>query len=179
MSYTNPDEAIVRLHHVARRNQGVGARNALAALARSDPLLLSLLLSRLTRSGPEGTRTRRVDALIFLDIAGAALFTTSWSTSKPLITQTQVAGQLTAGWALAFSQLEYKDWASSAHEWLRHAAKDYADRHALLDALVAGADQRPDLLSKLFGMAHRGEFRDALSGLLLEKINAAQGVELI
>ncbi len=180
MSYTNPDEAVVRLHHLARRHLEVGARDALAALARSDPVLVNLLLSRLiSLTGRSSRNIRRADARIFLDIADATLFTSSWPTSKPLIMQARMTGQLAAGWTLPFSQLEFEEWSLPAHRWLCHAAGDDANRSLLLDVLVNGAAGRADLLSALFGMAHRGEFRDVIASPLLEKISTAQGVKLI
>ena len=176
MAVTHPEQALVRLHHVVRRYpEQADARQMLTGLASSDPWLLSYFLHR-----PGGIRSERApdtDADLFLGIADAGLFTTRWPASR-LIVQRQIADDLAAGWTLAFTRLPVEMWAPSAHEWLRHAAEDDVYRHSLLDVLVDGAGRRADLLSRLFGMAHRAEFRDVISRPLLMKISAAQGVDL-
>jgi hypothetical protein len=178
MAYTHPDEALVRLHHVARRHpkRNVGARDALAGHARSDLQLLVLLLSRLTSA--YAATTQQADASIFLDIADAPLFTARQPTSKPPIAQGDIARQLTAGWTLAFTWLATEEWASRAHGWLRCAAEDEANRHILVDVLIDGARQTPAVLSQLYGIAHRAAFRDVIADVVLKKISAVQGVEL-
>jgi len=177
MAGTHASEALVRLHHLARRHpRRVGARDALAALARGDHWLMSLLLSRLTRRSPEAGLT--TDAEIFLTIADASHFTRRPSTGQPLIRQSQVASQLTAGWALAFTRLPSEQWASQATDWLHCAAEDNANRHVLVDVLVEGAREITAVLPKLYALAHRGAFRDVITGLVLTKISAIQGIEL-
>jgi len=42
----------------------------------------------------------------------------------------------------------------------------------------AGVKPDSTQLSRLFAMAHRAEFRDAIARPLLKKISAAQGVDL-
>jgi hypothetical protein len=174
MADSYPEQAVVRLHHVARRYPGHDdARATLAVLASSDPWLLRYYLGRLGRT--RSAKARQADADLFLDISDARLFTTRWPDSK-LIAQHQIRGLVTAAWALALAQLDCQDWALAATGWLRCAAEDGANRSALLDVLVDGARQRGDVFSKLFGMAHRSEFREVISGPLLDKINEAQGV---
>jgi TIR domain len=177
MPYTHHDEALVRLHHIARRHpRGVGARDALTELACSTPRLLSLLLSRLTRRSPE--EAWETDAVIFLDIADASRFTRHWGDGQPLIGQDQIAGQLAAGWALAFTRSSDDDWASPVGDWLRCAAGDDVNRHLLLGVLIDGARQAPTVLPQLYWLARRAAFRDVIADLVLEKMSAAQGVEL-
>jgi hypothetical protein len=178
MACTHPDEALVRLHHVARRHpkRNVGARDALASHARSDLQLLVLLLSRLTSA--YAVTTQQADASIFLNIADAPLFTARQPTSEPLITQGDIARQLTAGWTLAFNWLPTEEWASRAHDWLRCAAEDEANRHVLVDVLIDGARHTPVVLSQLYGIAHRAAFRDVIADVVLNKISAVQGVDL-
>jgi hypothetical protein len=176
MAYTHADEALVRLHHLARRHpRRVGARDALAELARSDPWLLGLLLSRLTRRSLETAWEK--DADIFLDVADASHYTSHSPTGQPLIEQGQVPHQLTAGWALAFRR-PGKEWASHARDWLRCAAEDETNRHLLVDVLVDGARQDAAVLPQLYGIAHRAAFRDVIADLVLTKISAVQGVQL-
>lgn len=176
MTKTHPRQALVRLHHVVRRYPAHPvARETLTELAISDPWLLSYFLARL--AGPRSEWAQSADAGLFLDIADAHLFTTRWHASR-LITQRQIADDLAAGWALAFTRLPAETWGPAANTWLRFAADNDTDRDALLDVLVGGADGRADLLSRLLGMAHRIEASEAISLPFLEKISAAQGVSL-
>jgi hypothetical protein len=169
-----PEQAVVRLHHVARRYPGhEDARTTLADLVRSDPWLLRYYLARLGRT--PSVKGRQADAGLFLDICDARLFTMPWPASA-LLAQQRIRGQVTAAWGLALARLDYQDWAEAAGNWLRCAAEDDAYRSVLLDVLVDGARQRPDAFSKLFGLAHRAEFREVISDPLLDKINEAQGV---
>jgi hypothetical protein len=175
MSDTHPEEALVRLHHIARRHpRRVGARDALIELACADPWLLTLLLSRLTAANPDITWT--ADADIFLDVANTALLIFRWPDSRPLIAQGQVVNQLQAGWRLAFTKLSYAAWAPAAQEWLFHAAQDGANQQVLLDVLIDGAEKHADVLSGLFGLVHRAGFRAEFVSQVLSKINTALGV---
>jgi hypothetical protein len=175
MADAYPEQALVRLHHVVRRRpEQTSARQTLIELACSAPWLLSYFLYRLAET--QSLRAPDTDARLFLDIANAGLFTTHWTASR-LIARRRIAGSLAKGWALAFARLSAETWVPAAREWLRHAAEDDANRDALLDVLVAAAGERADLLSRLFGVAHRAEFRDAISRPLLKKISAAQGVD--
>ncbi|HXT94032.1 MAG TPA: hypothetical protein VN714_32780 [Trebonia sp.] len=176
MASTHPEQAIVRLHHVTRHYpEQTVARETLTGLASSDPWLLSYFLARVADARTE--EVQRTDATLFLDIADASLFTTRWPASR-LIAQRQVVNHLAGGWALTFTWLPPETWAPVAREWLRSAANDSANRGVLLDVVVVGAKQRGDLLSALFGMAHRAEFRDVIADPLLERISAAQGIRL-
>jgi hypothetical protein len=177
MSATHPAEALVRLHHVARRYPPeVGARDALTQLARSKPWLLTLLFSRLTRWNPE--KAWKGDAAIFLDLAVPVHFTDQSQTRQKLIAQEQVAQQLAAGWALAFVRLSPADWAPRANDWLSRAAEDDANRHLLIGVLIDGARRAPGVLPQLYGLACHGPFSDIIADPVLTKISAIQGVEL-
>jgi len=177
MFQTHPGEALVRLHHLARRHpQRTDIWNALVDVVYDNRPLLRLLLSRLTEGPFE--RTRAVDARIFLYIADPARLTARQSTSQSPIMQNDIARQVTAGWTLAFTQLMDTEWASRAGDWLRHAAEDGTRRHALLDVLIKGGESAPAVLPKLYGLAHRSPFRDVIADLVLSQISAVQGVEL-
>jgi hypothetical protein len=178
MSFTHPDEALVRLHHIARRNRRrVRAADALVDLVRADPRLLRLLLTRLTDGDP--ATAWAADPGIFMSIADASSHFTGRSSGwQPLITQRQVARQLTAGWTLVFTRLTDADWHDRARDWLDRAAADEANRRALVNVLVEGARPVPAVLPPLYGLAHRAAFRDAIAPVVLAKISAIQGVEL-
>ena len=177
MADTHPAEALVRLHHIARRHQrSVGAHDAMTDLARTAPWLLSLLLSRVTRRSPEAAW--EADADIFLDISDVSNYADRPPTGQPLIEQDQVTHQLAAGWALAFARLPPEVWVSRVHDWLRRAAEDEASQRVLVDVLVNGARDTASVRPQLFGLAHRAPFRNAIADLLLTKISNIQGVEL-
>ena len=184
---THPDEAMVRLHHLARRAyQSVPhkaldyrseAHKALADLVRADPRSMRQMLTRIA-DPPLDTRTWKVDSWLFLDIAYPWTLAELGDRGRPLITESAITNQLSRGWALVFGEQPLESWTPYATDWLRCASAVAEHRHALLDVLVDGAGRRAHLLSKLFGMADRAEFRDPISAVLLKKITAAQGVEL-
>jgi hypothetical protein len=176
MTETHPGEALVRLHHLARRHPGrTDIWDALADVVYGDWRLLRLLLARLADRPFE--RTLAVDARIFLHVADPARLGVRGTTDQPLIAHPDVSRQLAAGWALAYTRLHGEAWASRAGEWLGCAAEDNANRPRLVDLLVDGA-RSPTVLAQLYWLARRAAFSDVIADLVLEKISAAQGVEL-
>lgn len=176
MVVSHPDEALVRLHHVARRERGTLAREALVGLASGDRRLLRQMLSRLTDTSPERTKPP-VDADLFLELADPAALTKADPRNHALMDDTDVLRQLTEGWNLAFANPSHEAWQPFATRWLIHAAKDGLHRHALLDVLVGGGGPHTSVLARLYAMTRGPELRQAVSDLLLEKINVAQGVQ--
>ena len=177
MTRTHPGEALVRLHHLARRHpERTDIWDALADVVYGNRPLLRLLLFRLTDVPFEMTRT--VDARIFLHVADPGRLTARQPTSPPPITESDVAPQLAAGWALAFKRLPSAEWADRAGDWLRCAAEDDTNRHPLLNALIEAGRPATAVLPQLYGLAHRAPFRDVIADLVLNQISAVQGVEL-
>lgn len=177
MLRTHQEEALVRLHHLARRHSGrFDIWDALADTAYGNEPLLRLLLSRLTNGQSDTTRT--VDARIFLHVADPARLTTRESTSHSPVVPSDVVGQLAAGWALVFTLLPGTEWASRASDWLRCAAEDEPNRHPLLSVLIEGGRSATSVLPQIYGLAYRAPFRDLIADLVLNQISAAQGVEL-
>jgi hypothetical protein len=176
MAETHAAEALVRLHHLARRHPGrTDVRDALAEVAHRDQWLLRLLLSRLANG--RSSAMQETDARIFLDTVDALSTDFRWA-SQPLIARGDTARQLAAGWALAFTCLPADEWASRVYDWLRRSVEDEANRHALVDVLVEGARQIPAVFPQLYGVAHRAPFGDVIADVVLTKISAVQGVEL-
>jgi hypothetical protein len=177
MTRTHPAEALVRLHHLARRHpERTDIWDALVDLVYGNGPLLRLLLTRLTDRPFETTWT--VDARIFLHVADPARLTAPRPTSQPPIAQSDVTRQLAAGWTLAFTRLPRTEWASYVSEWLRCAAEDDINRHALLNVLIGGGRPATAVLPQLYGLAHRAPFRDVIADLVLKQISAVQGVGL-
>jgi hypothetical protein len=177
MTRTHPGEALVRLHHLARRHpERTDIWDVLVEVVYDNRRLLRLLLSRLTERPFETTLT--VDARIFLHVADPARLTARQPTRQPPIAQSDVTRQLEAGWTRAFTRLPVTEWASRASDWLRYAAMDSATRHPLLNVLIEGGRPATAVLPQLYGLAHRAQFRDEIADLVLNQIAAVQGVEL-
>jgi hypothetical protein len=177
MTRTHSGEALVRLHHLARRHpERTDIWDALTDVVYSNGSLLRLLLARLADRPFETTRA--VDARIFLHVADPARLTARQPTSQAPITQSDLTRLLAAGWTLAFTRLPDTEWASRASDWLRCAAEDDARRRPLLNVLIEGGRPATAVLPQLYGLAHRAPFRDVIADLVLNQISAAQGVEL-
>ncbi|MFI6517303.1 hypothetical protein ACIBF1_17235 [Spirillospora sp. NPDC050679] len=176
ISIRHPDEALVRLHHLARRERGTSsAREALLWLTHQDRRFLRQLLPRLTESNPE-TRHHATNIELFLELADPAVLTKPGRSGRPLIVGKTIRAQLTAGWELSFATSPHESWAPLAWRWLGHAAADPLHRHDLLDVLVAGGARRMDILSRLYVMSLGRDLRPVLSDLVRQKIENAQGL---
>jgi hypothetical protein len=177
MTQTHPAEALVRLHHLARRHQKrMDIWDVLVVVVYGNEPLLRLLLSRLTNGPPETTRA--VDARIFLHVADPARLTARQLANQSPIAQSDIARQLVEGWTLAFTRLPGTEWASRASDWLRCAAEDDTYRLPLLNALIEGGRQAPAVLPQLYGLAHRAPHLEVIADLVLNHISAVQGIEL-
>jgi hypothetical protein len=176
MVATHPDEALVRLHHVARRERGTTAREALLGLVRGDRRFLRQILRRLTdptRRFADPELMRR-DLDLFLDIANPAILTDPGRRHRALIDDGTVRQQITDGWTSAFMRPTDDTWRSQATQWLDHSAADLRHRHALLDVLVEASRQHTPVLARLYALARSTEPRAVISDALLRKIDAAQ-----
>lgn len=171
MARSHPEEALVRLHHLARRERQTTARQALADLVNGDRWLLRLMLSRLT--GNRSARIRRADAELFLE------FTRPEMLPGMLIGEATVRGHLVTGWRLAFEELTPVMWEERAAEWLHHAGTDTTYQEEFLDVLVEGGRSRTDALARLFVITMRDtRIPTATRELLVRKIDAVQGLQL-
>jgi hypothetical protein len=148
MAVTHPDEAMVRLHHVARRKPDSQAHAALVGLVRDDPRFLRQMLKRLT--DPDRAQWA-VDIDIFLELANPQDLTTSGG--RPLINRPSVAEQLMIGWQRAFNSEEGR-WIPYARRWLACAAEDEDNRGVLLEVIIGGAGRNMPVLARLYRLAH-------------------------
>ncbi|GGL20526.1 hypothetical protein Sme01_55370 [Sphaerisporangium melleum] len=169
----HPDQAVVRLHHMARRERGSRACMALAELIGSDRRCLQYLLHRIT--SPE-LRRLPVDADLFLRVAVPDMFTNLRRHDRAPIDQKLVREHVETAWSLAFSYIPYDVWATRAREWLVLAGEDERHRDALLDVLVAGGAEQTSVLARLFDMTRDRPLRESIRELLLWKIDIAQGL---
>ncbi|MBG0829020.1 hypothetical protein HS041_14700 [Planomonospora sp. ID67723] len=182
----HPDQALVRLHHLARRETGTAhARDALAQIVGSDTQLRIWMLKRLVhRLQSENERWRRFDADLFLELADPIPLTAPGPHAHSPLSDPGVQEQLTAGWHLVFLLCSYEVWRPQAQHWFRAALEDEAHRGPLLDVLIRGGGQRTDLLAPLYVAARDlasssadGQERSALfTGLVRQKIDTVLGL---
>ncbi|GGO30968.1 hypothetical protein [Microbispora bryophytorum] len=187
MAVHHPHEAVVRLHHMARR-EGQGttrARDALTRLVRADRRLLRLMFDRLDYQF-SGNSTYKADPDLFLELADPGLLTATKGGSRSLVTQEAVRKQLTNGWDVVFGRRPEDTWSPAARRWLLAAGAGGPYQDALLDVLIDGGARRTDVLARLYVMASELErslpppdesdvrFRDRV----LQKINIVQGVQV-
>jgi hypothetical protein len=128
LAHTHPEQAMVRLRHLAGNARGeVGdtARNALVELTNDDRILLELLW-RLA-SGKES------DAILFLRIADPERLLGGTS----VIDDRTVQAQLTKAWASVVDRPR-EFWAERACDWFGAHTRD-PSAEALLDVLVGAA----------------------------------------
>lgn len=178
---THPDQAMVRLHHLARRERGsTPALDALCALVATSSRLRRRMLDRLTRHSPFPAD----DARLFLRICDPVPLTDLGGAPRALVDEDYVQGCVTSGWRAVFARLPQPHWQPYAQHWL-HTASDADDHHdLLLDLLVDAAGQNGTHLAALYSVARSAEPTTsggsargvATTDHLLQKISAAQGL---
>ncbi|MFI0773868.1 hypothetical protein [Streptomyces sp. NPDC021212] len=181
MAVRHPDEAMVRLHHLARREvRSTTAREALLQLIRADHRLRRLMLFRLARDLVD--HDWPLDAELFLRLAEPGPLLDPGTRLRPLLAETGVRSQLITGWGAVFRRRPHQDWAERVQDWLLAAWEHGRHRDALLDVLVEGGGERGDVLGRLYVLtrdwAHAPpegpDCRTPLVDLLFDKINTAQ-----
>ena len=131
----HPQQAIVRLHHIARRRDDV-AQSAQSALLRlaDDRRVLRRLLARLVDPERSDLREPR-DRALFLAAADPARLLTRNSSGRPLLAEVGLRRALVRGWADSLRYGSRAEYEEPVRRWLEAcAARCVAD---LLDILVA------------------------------------------
>ncbi|MET7938364.1 hypothetical protein [Streptomyces sp. NPDC005322] len=178
----HPDQALVRLHHLARRERRTTrARDALCRLVQEDHRLRRRMLHRLVSSPTSWP----ADIDLFLQTSDPAALTRLGGRARPLLDENVVREQLTAGWGMVFGRLPLSAWAKNVRHWLHTACSDEHHAGPLLDVLVSGAAGRGEVFGALYATARRAELTapggrkhgSVLTDLLLRKISAAQGIQ--
>lgn len=178
---THPDQAMVRLHHLARRERGATpALDALCELVATSSRLRRRMLDRLTRqSFPSAA-----DARLFLRICDPVPLTDPGGAPRALVDERYVQECVTSGWREVFAELPQPYWQPYAQRWL-HTASDAGDhRDLLLGLLVNAAGRNGGHLAALYSAARAAEPTTAggaargvaTTDHLLQKISAAQGL---
>ncbi|CAM5483420.1 hypothetical protein SFUMM280S_05028 [Streptomyces fumanus] len=172
MALTHPDQALVRLHHLARRARGpvaANARQAVLDLAGSDERLYRQMLDRLA----------------------AGLADDRWPTDRTLFTEladplrglgfATVRASLIACWRSVLRR-PVETWAAPVRDWLT-AGVDLRHRRLVLPVLAAAAATDTRVSGRVYRVAldweragHSDE-RAATVRDLLRTIDAAQGLD--
>ena len=114
-----PEQALVRLHHRARRETGdesPTARSALLSLTSQSRVLLRLLLDRLVT----GFDSFTVDLNLFLEAVDPWQLTDTTTRSQPLAADATVRSHLVRGWHTAMSRRPDLAWPT-VRSWLQTA----------------------------------------------------------
>lgn len=189
LAESHPDQALVRLHHLARRKGDTGAlgRDALAAFVAEDDRRMRRLLMRI--ANPNGTQNPD-DVSAFLRVTDAPRLTSQTRRSRPLITSSRVAEHLAAGWHLVLdlgpspeALARLGDWFQAAAagrergrilDVLANAATDFTTASRLEAAACAWATATPD--DELPGGPGRAH-RMALARQLISELDRQHGVD--
>ena len=145
MSVYYPEQAVVRLHHLAR-GEPPGrrpARDALLGFVAQDPGLLRYLLYRLVVFPSTRPGHREFDVRLFLDLT-----TVPARPPHAFLRGPSTRGWLTVCWTDVFQHAKNKTWRPYLERWI--TAADTADdpaiiRHALDVLIAAAADDYPAL----------------------------------
>ncbi|MEO3810228.1 hypothetical protein ABGB17_14600 [Sphaerisporangium sp. B11E5] len=184
MAVRHPYEAVVRLHHLARRERSTRAHGELAKLVREDRRLMRLMLDRLTFQF-NGSNNYRADPGIFLYLADPEVLSDQGNRARSLLAIRFVRDQVTTCWTAVFTKWSEDGWIPSVRRWLLTAGHDGAHRDVLLDILVDAAVHRADIHARLYVMA--GEVERSLPTAqepgarlrdrVVHRIYAVQGVK--
>ena len=98
MAVLHPEKAVVRLHHLARRERGgTHARDALTDLALGEARLHRLMLERLARDLVK-ERLWETDINLFLDYVDPDALVRMEVRTRAVIAESALRGELTSGW---------------------------------------------------------------------------------
>ncbi|MCX4686992.1 hypothetical protein OG401_22260 [Kitasatospora purpeofusca] len=179
MARTHPDQALVRLHHLARRAGRSGAvaqevRETLYELVRQDRRLYLKLLIRFG-DGMAALRADTADIRLFQDLVG-----------EPPPTRWVPDEALAVTWAKVLTVARREQWSEGVQRWLTVARTDPQTGERLLDVLIAAAGAQPERFTGLYLTAHEWvadgprdgrSARAEVASRFWQKIDIAQGIE--
>ncbi|MFB6888030.1 hypothetical protein ACFCX4_01775 [Kitasatospora sp. NPDC056327] len=176
MARTHPDQALVRLHHLARRTRANGpaeVRETLFELVRQDRRLYVKLLARFW-DGLAARGESSVDVRLFLDLVGEP--PSRRSVPDPVLIDT---------WARILALPGREQWVPTVHRWLSVARMQPRTGDRLMDVLVSAARQQPARLTALYlagrewvadGPREERSARAGTAARFWQKIDSAQGI---
>ncbi|ACU76352.1 conserved hypothetical protein [Catenulispora acidiphila DSM 44928] len=175
---THPDQALVRLHHLARRSGRIGemACETLAVQLAQDRLLrlIRLLLFRMV----EHPNDR--DPAIFVHVIDPHLLIDWRGRARPLAAEPAVRTQLALAWRATLAK-QPRGWQEQLDSWLIAAANRSGSE--LLLAILAEAPDDLAARSRLhaaavaWAAARGGAW--SVADALLERVNDAQGFSFV
>ncbi|WP_329032308.1 hypothetical protein OIE71_05065 [Streptomyces sp. NBC_01725] len=183
MAVSHPNAAVVRLHHLARReDQGTSAREALLHLAREDRRLSRRMLARVASAlSPAAgefptARFRQQDLILFLEHSAPEPLVDAGTRTHSLIHEPTVRNDLTRGWTEVFRDVPAGRWTPYAEKWFAAACALPLVADLMLDTLITACERRGDRL----GMLHRAARSWATSSQIPDKnIRALPGRILV
>lgn len=174
LAQTHPEQALVRLHHLARR-QGGAAVGAVITLVDDDRLFVRLLERLADAFGR--IKYRGVDIELFRTLADPRRLTAD---TGPLIARSEVNAALVVGWQTLLSGATAL-WLQRLRGWLDVAAEG-PYRDLLLTVLIEACRDRPSLYGRLYVTAYRwvreSAGRAATANELTARIDAACGFDM-
>ncbi|MFF9150076.1 hypothetical protein ACF1BN_35055 [Streptomyces sp. NPDC014861] len=169
---SHPDQALVRLHHLARGAHGPrsGADDRLLRLARTDGRLYRKLLDRLALGLARDVR--QPDTRVFRTVAASSVLLEASTGSRPLIEDARTRETLLNAWRAVFAGSGPGDWLEPAEEWLAAARPGDDLGQTLLEVLVGAAAHRPGALDHLYVAS----LRHPCAARVRRLVDTAQGV---
>ena len=185
----HPGQAMVRLHHLSRRNKNTmyaPAVDGLLVLVRKESRLYRRMLER-TLKHPAQNRWL-VEFGLFFALATPEIITEESDTGRPLLNDASIRDGLIRGWSAAMDRSDLVPWQEHFGQWLS-ACLNYDHRMAsrLLDILVAAARRDNARFAEIYVLARDwahayGEdplARARIARELVNRIDKAQGIEPI
>ncbi|MDC0769668.1 hypothetical protein [Streptomyces sp. HD] len=172
MSIRHPEQAVVRLHHLARREPHPGhkARDTLLEYVAQDLRLQRYLLYRLFVLPPANPRHRDFDALLFLDLVAVPTRPPHSFLRNPVTRE-----WLTGCWTDVLRRVGSAIWLPCVRQWITSASGSDDPtliRHAL-NVLADAAADHYSALRQIYATARTSLSAEA-AGLLLSRIHEAQ-----
>ncbi|MDF3141983.1 MULTISPECIES: hypothetical protein [unclassified Streptomyces] len=172
MSVHYPEQAVVRLHHLARREppREPRARGVLLEFVAQDLRLQLYLLYRLFLFSPTNPRHKEFDARLFLDLVAVPTWPAHSFLRNP-VTRDWLAGC----WTAVFRHTDSVIWPPCVKQWIRAAnsSDDPALVHHALSVLVDAAAGSYRALRQVYATA-RASLSAEEARLLLSRIHEAQ-----
>ncbi|MBN6036541.1 hypothetical protein [Amycolatopsis sp. 195334CR] len=179
-----PEQALVRLHRLARRKDSTRdayalARDALKLLCEPDGRLFRRLLARLGHYPAENRRA--ADFSLFLEIANPVLVTRADRRTQPLLADQGVRRTLVRLWSDVLSRRKPSNWPDHVTAWLDEAGQNPLGAQ-LTEVLAVAASEVDGACSRMFGIARewvRGAHADPVPARdtftrFIEQIDQAQ-----
>ncbi|MEU6932557.1 hypothetical protein AB0A05_25760 [Streptomyces sp. NPDC046374] len=171
IAVSHPRQALVRLHHLARRTgRAPKADQRLLELVTADRQLHRHMLHRLARDLPQ--HPWQADVTLFRACAAPPHLIAPREDRPPLLDRHDVRTALTTAWRALCTRRAEAEWLPQAEEWLSAADADRRYGDVLLDVLAWAARHSPGAVARLYVLS----LPHPCSGRLRRRLDAAQGL---